>query len=61
MMCNDEFMNKNHENALNYLDQLAENAQYWNTVGTFELTNKPQPYLSSGRIYNLREDRDLQD
>ena len=60
MMCNGEFRDKNPEDALDYLDQLAENAQHWDTVGTFELTNKPQPSPSSGGIYNLREDHDLQ-
>ena len=51
---------KNPEDALDYLDQLVENAQHWDTVGTFELTNKPQPSPSSGGIYNLSEDHDLQ-
>ena len=50
MMCNGEFRDKNPEDALDYLDQLAENAQYWDTVGTFELTNKPQLSPSSGGI-----------
>ena len=60
MMCNGEFKDKNPEDALDYLDQLAENAQHWDTVGTFELTNKPQLSPSSGGIYNLREFHDLQ-
>ena len=58
MMCNGEFRDKNPK--LFYLDQLAQNAQHWDTIGTFELTNKPKPYSSSGGIYNLREDHDLQ-
>ena len=37
MMCNGEFRDKNHEDALDYLDQLAENAQHWDTIGTFKL------------------------
>ena len=32
----------------------------WDTIGTLELTNKPQLSPSSGGIYNLREDYDLQ-
>ncbi|XP_052290406.1 uncharacterized protein LOC102613348 [Citrus sinensis] len=60
MMCNGEFRDKNPEDALDYLDQLAENAQHWDTVGTFELTNKQQSSPSSGGIHNLREDHDLQ-
>ena len=62
MMCNDEFgdTNTNPEDALDYLDQLAENTQHWDTIRTFELTNKPQPSPSSGGIHNLREDNNLQ-
>ena len=60
-MCNGEFRDKNPEDALDYLEQLAENAQHWDTVGTFELTNKPQSSPSSGGIHNLREDHDLQE
>ncbi|KAK9211927.1 hypothetical protein WN943_001306 [Citrus x changshan-huyou] len=60
MMCNGEFRDKNPEDALDDLDQLAENAQHWDTVGTFELTNKQQSSPSSGGIHNLREDHDLQ-
>ena len=60
MMCNGEFRDKNHEDVLDYLDQLAENAQHWDTVGTFELKNKQQSSLLSGGIHNLKEDHDLQ-
>ena len=60
IMCNGKFRDKIPEDALDYLDQLVENAQYWDTVGTFELTNKPQLSPSSGGINNLRENHDLQ-
>ena len=60
MMCNGEFRDNNSKDALDYLDQLAENAQHWDIVGTFELTNKPQPSPSNGEIHNMREDHDLQ-
>ncbi|KAH9649119.1 hypothetical protein KPL70_025870 [Citrus sinensis] len=60
MMCNGEFRNKNPKDALDYLDQLAKNAQHWDTIETFELKNTQQPSLSSGGIHNLREDHDLQ-
>ena len=40
MMCNGEFRDKNYDDALYYLDQLAENAQHWDIVGTFKLINK---------------------
>ena len=60
MMCNGEFRDKNSKDALDYLDQLTENAQHRDTIGTFEFTNKPQPSPSSGGIYNLKENHDLQ-
>ena len=60
MTCNGEFRDKNHEDALDYLNQLAENAQHWDIIGTFELTNKPQLSPSSGGIYNIREYHNLQ-
>ena len=60
-MGNGEFRDKNPEDALYYLDQWAENAQHWNTVGTFKLKNKPQPSLSGGGIHNLRENHDLKE
>ena len=60
-MCNSEFRDKNPKDALDYLDQLVENAQHQDTVGTFELTNKLQPSPSSRGTYNLWEDHDLQE
>jgi hypothetical protein len=40
---------------------LAENAQNWDTTGTYEAPGKTQPYTSSRRgMNNLREDHDLQ-
>ena len=57
MMCNGEFRDKSPEDALDYLEYIAENAQHWDTVGTYESSVKPQP---SGRgMFNLREDHDL--
>ncbi|XP_024043020.1 uncharacterized protein LOC112099781, partial [Citrus clementina] len=55
MMCNGEFRDKNPEDALDYLDQLAENAQHWDTVGTFELTNKQQSSPSSGVTLSINQ------
>jgi len=43
-----------------YLDLLAENAQNWDTIGTYEAPSKTQPHTCSGEMYNLREDHDLQ-
>jgi len=59
-MCNGTFENKNHDEAMEYLDLLAENAQNWDTTGTCEAPGKTQPHTSSGGMYNLREDHDLQ-
>ena len=43
---------------MEYLDLLVENAQTWDTTGTYEAPGKTQPHTSS--MYNLREDHDLQ-
>ena len=55
-MCNGTFEDKDTNEAMEYLDLLAENAQNWNTTGT----GKTQPHTSSGDAYNLREDHNLQ-
>jgi len=44
---------------MKYMDLLAENAQNWDTTGTYEALCKTQPHTSSGGMYNLREDHDL--
>ena len=36
MMCNGEFRDKSPEDALDYLDYIAENAQHRDTVGSYE-------------------------
>ncbi|KAH9782741.1 MDIS1-interacting receptor like kinase 2 [Citrus sinensis] len=50
MMCNGEFRDKSPEDALDYLDYIAENAQYWDIVRA-----APRVLLSDGGA-NLRED-----
>jgi len=45
---------------MEYLHLLAENAQNWDTTGTYEALVKTQPHTSSGGMYNLREDHNLQ-
>jgi hypothetical protein len=45
---------------MEYLDLLAENAQNWDTTGTYEAPSKTQPHTFSGGMYNFREDHDLQ-
>jgi len=60
LMCNGTFEDKDPNEATKYLDLLAENAQNWDITGTYEAPSKTQPHTSSGGIYNLREDHDLQ-
>ncbi|PON38182.1 hypothetical protein PanWU01x14_314750, partial [Parasponia andersonii] len=60
MMCNGTFKDKDPNKAIEYLDLLAENAQNWDTVGTCEAPTKTQPSVSSGGMYNLREDHEFQ-
>jgi len=60
LMCNGTFKHKDPDEAIEYLDLLAENAQNWDTTGTYEASGKTQPHTSSGCMYNLREDHDLQ-
>jgi len=60
LMCNGTFKDKDPNEAMEYLDLLAENAQNWDTTCTYEAPSKTQPHTSSGGMYNLREDHDLQ-
>ena len=60
LMCNGTFKDKDPDEAMEYLDLLAENAQNQDTADTYEELGKTQPYTSSGGMYNLREDHDLQ-
>ena len=59
-MCNGTFEDKVSNEAMEYLNLLAENAQNWDTTDTYEAPSKTQPHTSSGGMYNLREDHDLQ-
>jgi len=59
-MCSGTFEDKDLNEAMEYLDLLVENAQNWNTTGTYEAPSKTLPHTSSGGMYNLREDHDLQ-
>jgi len=60
LMCNETFKDKDLDEVMECLDSLAENAQNWDTKGTYEAPSKTQPHTSSGGMYNLREDHDLQ-
>jgi hypothetical protein len=60
LMCNETFEDKDPDEAMKYLNLLTENAQNWDTTSTCEALGKSQPHTSSGIMYNLREDHDLQ-
>ena len=60
LICNGTFKDKDLDEAMEYLDLLAENAQNWDTTGTYEAPGKTQHHTSSGGMYNLREDHDHQ-
>ena len=60
MMCNGEFRDKSPKVRLDYLDYIAENAQYLDTVGLYESSSKLKSSPSGVGIYNLKEDHDLQ-
>jgi hypothetical protein len=57
MMCNGEFMSKSPDDAWDYFDLLAENAQVWETTNTIE-REKPGP-SSKGGLYHLKEENDV--
>ena len=42
LMCNGTFEDKDPNEAMEYLDLLAENAQNWDTIGTYEAPSKTQ-------------------
>jgi hypothetical protein len=60
LMCNRTFEVKDPDEAMEYLDLVAENAQNWDTTNTYEAPGKTQPHTYIGGMYNLREDHDLQ-
>jgi len=48
LMCNGTFEDKDPNEAMEYLDLLAENTQNYDTTGTYEALSKTQPHTSSG-------------
>jgi hypothetical protein len=60
LMCNETFEDKYPNKAMEYLDLLAENAQNWDTTGTYKAPSKTQPHTFNGGMYNLRKNHDLQ-
>ena len=59
-MCNGTFEDKEPNEALDYLESLAENAHNWDTIGTIESSNKIQSPASGGGMYTLKDEHDLQ-
>ena len=59
-MCNETFEDEDLDEAMEYLELLAENTQNQDTTGAREAPGKTQPHTSSGGMYNLKEDHDLQ-
>ncbi|XP_073273286.1 uncharacterized protein [Primulina huaijiensis] len=60
-MCNGTFEDKNPNEAMEYLDSLAENAQNWDNISTVEPpTTKINNSTNGGGIYNLKDDIDIQ-
>uniref|UniRef100_A0A2N9I5J1 RNA-directed DNA polymerase n=1 Tax=Fagus sylvatica TaxID=28930 RepID=A0A2N9I5J1_FAGSY len=60
MMCNGAFLNKDPNEAWQYFDQLAENAQSWDPSALSENSSKTKPSTtSSGGRHHLREEDDL--
>jgi hypothetical protein len=57
MMCNGEFMNKAPDEAWDYFDLLAENAQVWDTTEGIDKV-KPEPN-SRGGLYHVKADEDM--
>uniref|UniRef100_A0A2N9EYS5 RNA-directed DNA polymerase n=1 Tax=Fagus sylvatica TaxID=28930 RepID=A0A2N9EYS5_FAGSY len=62
MMCNGEFLQKDPDEAIEYLNHLAEKAHTWTGPSATESTNRSKPHTStssSGRIYQLKEEDGL--
>lgn len=57
MMCNGEFMNKSSDEAWDYFDLLADNAQVWGTTNTSEWA-KLGPSFKGG-LYHLKKEDDV--
>lgn len=60
LMWNRTFEDKDSDETMEYINLLVENAQNWNTTGTYEALGENQSHISSGGIYNLRGDHGFQ-
>ncbi|XP_022897540.1 uncharacterized protein LOC111411218 [Olea europaea var. sylvestris] len=61
MMCNDDFLQKDPDEAIEYLDDLAEKAHTWTEPSPTDSTNRSRPpgNPTSTGIYQLREEDSL--
>ncbi|XP_073129138.1 uncharacterized protein, partial [Henckelia pumila] len=59
-MCNGTFEDKNPNEAMEYLESLAENAQNWDNIGSIEPPSKTNNSTNGGGIYHLKDDVDVQ-
>ena len=60
MMCNDQFMRKSPEEALDFFYELAENNQSWNFLYSADNSRRSIGRNTSGHSkYTLREQDDL--
>ncbi|XP_073133296.1 uncharacterized protein [Henckelia pumila] len=55
-MCNGTFEDKNPNEAMEYLESLAENAQNWDNIGSIEPPSKTNNSTNGGGIYHLKDD-----
>ncbi|KAF5449936.1 hypothetical protein F2P56_030332 [Juglans regia] len=60
-MCNGEFLQKDPNEAIEYLNELAEKAHIWTRPSATESTNTSRPTgnPNGGRIYHFREEDNL--
>ncbi|KAM1326301.1 hypothetical protein ACFX2H_046914 [Malus domestica] len=60
-MCNGEFISKELDDALEFLDQIAKKTHQWKGPNPLESTDRSKPSTSSSSkgIYQLREEDEL--
>ncbi|KAM1216759.1 hypothetical protein ACFX2J_013004 [Malus domestica] len=60
-MCNGEFMSKEPDDALKFLDQIAKKTHQWKGLNPLESIDRSKPSTSSSSkgIYQLREEDEL--
>ena len=59
MMCNGEFLQKDPDEAIEYLNDLAEKAHTWTGPNAIDSTDRTRSTPSSGGIHHFREDDSL--